>query len=102
VWDRLSTILATILDGNWVDIVTLAVALAYAAWECRKPNAAKFISKETGLRVAHGIALFPLFLLALSSVSGSALDAILHSHKIILSVAGFLALLAILEEKPPG
>jgi hypothetical protein len=50
--------------------------------------------------VAHGVALFPLLLLVFSSLSSWALDALRHSHKIILSVAGVVALLSILEEEP--
>jgi hypothetical protein len=91
---------SNIFDGNWVDVGTLVVALFYAYY--RRGEHQRLISKETGLRVAHGVALFPLFLLACSSVSSSALNALLHSHKIILSVAGVVALLAILEEDPPS
>ena len=88
-----------IFDGNWVDLGTLLVALLYA-WHGRAAGR-PLISKATGLRVAHGVALFALFLLACSSIPSSALNALLHSHKIILSVAGVVALLAILEEDPP-
>ena len=90
------------LDGNWVDILTLAVALVYAVAKCYRAEGQRLVSKETGLQVAHGVALFPLLLLALSSLSSAALNALLHSHKIILSVAGVVALLAILEDEPPG
>lgn len=91
------------LDGNWVDILTLAVALVYAVAKCYRADDQRLVSKETGLQVAHGVALFPpLLLLALSSLSSAALNALLHSHKIILSVAGVVALLAILEDEPPG
>lgn len=88
------------LDGNWVDMATLAMAMVYAAAKCRRNGDRRWISRDTGLRVAHGVALFPLLLLAVSSLSSAALDALLHSHKIILSVAGVVALLAILEEEP--
>jgi EamA domain-containing membrane protein RarD len=88
-----------VFDGNWVDLGTLLVAVSYACYI--RPKHQPLISKKTGLRVAHGVALFPLFLLACSSISSSALNALLHSHKIILSVAGVVALLAILEEDPP-
>ena len=97
VWDTLKNI----FDGNWVDLVTFGVAILYAVFMCRRMNLS-LISRQAGLRVAHGVALFPLLLLACSSVSTHALDALVHSHKIILSVAGVVALLALLEEGPPA
>lgn len=93
--------LVDIFDGNWVDLLTFLVAVAYAVIQCHRNGRQKFISKETGLTVAHGAALFPLILLMGASLSSHALDALLHSHKIILSVAGAVALLAILEDSPP-
>jgi hypothetical protein len=78
--------LVKIFDGNWVDAATLLVAVIYAYLRRSSPNQ-PFLSKETGLRIAHGVALFPLALLTLASISSFALDAILHSHKIILSVS---------------
>ena len=86
-----------------MDSVTLIVALLYAIFvHFKESKLAKrnFICRDTGLTVAHGVALFPLVLLAFSSFSSLALEQLLHSHKIILSVAGFVALLAVLEEKP--
>jgi hypothetical protein len=66
--------IAKILDGNWVDIATFVVAVLYAAFMCRKEQV-PVVSKQAGLRVAHGVALFPLLLLALSSLSTPALEA---------------------------
>lgn len=97
MWDKI----IAIFDGNWVDVATFAVAVGYAIYHCAKDKIA-VISKQTGLRIAHGVALFPLLLLSLASLSTPALTALTHSHKIILSVAGVVALLAILEDGPPG
>jgi hypothetical protein len=97
------SLFAGIFDGSWVDIFTLVTAIGYSLLMHKRvgiPAGKSLVCRETGLSIAHGVALFPLFLLAVSSISSHALDALLHSHKIILSVAGGLALLAILEERP--
>ena len=95
--------LTNLFDGGWVDTLTILTAILYSVYihhKVGKPAGQKFVSRDTGLAVAHGVALFPLFLLAVSSLSSAALEQLLHSHKIILSVAGLVALLAILEERP--
>lgn len=90
---------STFLDGNWFDICSLLGGLAYATYRCcRTKTRHPFISKQTGLDVANGVGLFPLLMLALASVSTSALSSLLASNKLILSVAGVLALLAILDD----
>ena len=91
----------TFFDGNWVDVLTLLVAVAYAIYKNTRRPYQRLISRETGLEVAHGVALFPLILLIGSSLSSAALNSLLHSHKIILSVAGLVAILSILEEDAP-
>jgi hypothetical protein len=45
-----------------------------------------------------GTALFPLFMLILSLFSSRVTADLLHANKLILSVAGVVALLAILED----
>lgn len=87
-WGGWGKTLKDVFDGNWVDLLTFLVAVAYAGFQCYRNGKQRFISKETGLTVAHGAALFPLVLLTGASISSHALDALLHSHKIILSVAG--------------
>lgn len=92
-----------VFDGNWVDIFTLLTAIVYALWQHHKvgrPVGRRFVCRETGASVLHGVALFPLFLLTVASISSMALDALIHSHKIILFGAGAMALFAILEEDP--
>jgi hypothetical protein len=67
--------------------------LLYAGIRTRRSNPRrKLISRETGVE------LFPLLMLAIASVSTSALSELLHSNRLILSVAGVVALLAILED----
>ncbi len=86
------------IDGSWIDLATFGVAMAYAFvkyW--RKNETQKLVSKATALDVLHGIALFPLMLMAGAAFSSTLLDALLHTHKVILSAAGLVALFAILE-----
>jgi hypothetical protein len=87
------------ITGSWVDLGSFFIALIYGRVMCaRKPNQA-FISKETSLQILHGLAIFPLLLLVGASFLPIALDALLHSHKIILSGAGLVALFSMLEVK---
>jgi hypothetical protein len=91
--------LSAILDGSWFDICSLSGGILYAVHRCRKSTKQqKWISRTTGLDVANGVSLFPLSMLVLVSFSSSALSSLLLSNKLILSVAGLLALLAILED----
>jgi hypothetical protein len=83
-------------DGSWVDLGSLFVALGYGKLHCgrsKKP----FLSRHTGLATLHGIAIFPLILLVLASFNNQALQALLHSHKLILAGAGLVALFSMLE-----
>jgi hypothetical protein len=90
------------LDGNWFDICSLTGGIFYAGFRCHKTTPKrKLISKDTGVDVANGVGLFPLLMLAIASFSSSALSELIHSNRLILSVAGVVALLAILEEPPP-
>lgn len=84
-------------ESGWFDILSLLVAIGYALNQASKKKL-KLISRETGLEVANGVSLFPLFMLVIAGFYGPALSAVLHSNKLILCVAGIVALLAILEE----
>ncbi len=95
----MSGFLQPYLDGNWFDILSLLGGLLYAGLRARRSNPRhKLISRETGVDVANGVGLFPLLMLATASFSSSALSELLHSNRLILSVAGVVALLAILED----
>ena len=88
------------IDGNWIDVGSIAIAASYAAWKAKcRPNQ-KIISKATSLDLANGTSLFPLLLLGMSIISSELLRELLGANKLILSVAGFCALLAMLEEEP--
>jgi hypothetical protein len=103
------------IDGNWVDILSLLIALIYAFSKARRDTIfslsppfgrpkkrlllSRLISRETGLDIANGCSLFPLLILGgLTSLSSRVLTALMSANKLILSVAGFCALLALLED----
>lgn len=88
----------SLIDGGWFDIVTVVVALMLSALKCFR-HKHPFVSRETGRNILHGIAIFPLFMLAISVFSNEALQSLLASNKIILSVAGLVALFSILEDE---
>lgn len=83
--------------ANYVNIASLAVAIIYGIARSKKLKQ-RLISKATGLTIANGISLFPLVLLVASTAWPTALTALLESNKVILSIAGIVALLSILED----
>jgi hypothetical protein len=85
------------LQGSWVELGSFFVALGYGKLVCARDPNQNYISKATALSILHGLAVFPLLLLIGASFLPIALDALLHSHKIILSGAGLVALFSMLE-----
>ena len=85
------------IDGNWVDICSLVVAMLYVLRKFSRRKG-KFISKAAAIEIANACSLFPLFLLGMSILSSALLSELMHANKLILSVAGFSALLATLED----
>jgi hypothetical protein len=86
------------LDGSVVDALSFICALIYA--EVRRRKACpprKLICKENGI-VANGVGIFPLIILTMASFSSFTLQKLLEANKLILSVAGFVALMAILDD----
>ncbi len=61
----------------------------------------KLVSRATGRGIAGGIALFPLALVVASTYWNEALFAVLQSNRVILSLAGIIALITILEDFIP-
>jgi len=87
-----------LVNGRWFDIATFGVALVLATIKSlrrRRP----FVSQATGIDLLHGIALFPLFMLALSVFSDDVFDAVKNSDRLILAVAGAVALFSVLEDE---
>lgn len=88
------------LDGNWIDIGSLVVAVLYAYCKGRKAGA-PLVSKKTATLLANGTSFFPLGLLGLSLFSSKLLQELLQANRVILSVAGICALLAMLDDGSP-
>ena len=90
--------LPSYIDGGPLDIITLLVAIVIAVAKCYRHNHA-LISKEMGFNVVHGIAIFPLFVLSLAVFNKELIAELAKGNSLILSVAGVVALLSILEEE---
>jgi hypothetical protein len=87
------------IDGSWVDLGCMISGVGYVIF-CRfsHQRGSKLVCKRTGLEFANGASIFPLLVLALSSISSAMLKGLLESSRFTLTVAGLFALLAILEE----
>lgn len=90
------------IDGNWIDGTSLVVAVIFMTykWKCALKSTApyKLISKRAGQNLANGTAFFPLLILGLSIFSTTLMGELMKANKLILSVAGFCALFALLED----
>ncbi len=86
---------------NWVDVCSLSLAVVYGITRSLILRQ-KLISRGTGLSIASGIGLFPLMLLVASTYWNEALVAVLQSNRVILSLAGVVALITILEDYLPS
>jgi hypothetical protein len=82
-----------------VDCATFLTALAYGRLVCHRTPGQAYISRDTGLAIMHGLIIFPLILLVFGAIYTPALEAILHSNKVILAGAGVLALFSMLEHR---
>lgn len=84
------------LDGNPVDIATIGVAVGYAFFRaCRHSHsrtAEGFVSD-----VSYGLSLFPMMLLSAVAFSTQALDILSKGNKVLMTVAGMMALVATLR-----
>lgn len=84
-----------VFDGSWVDMWTLGVALAYV-------SVRRFICRNMGAEaimydVSHGVTIFPMFLLSATVFSTTAVQTLMSGNKLIISLAGFFSLLALLK-----
>lgn len=87
------------IDGNWVDICSLASGLIYVVYrKIRRPTRTKWASKSTGIDFANGAAIFPLLVLTFCVLSSELVTGLVQASKMSLSTAGFFALLAILDD----
>jgi hypothetical protein len=96
--------LNALIRGGLLDSAALTVTFLYALirWIPAR-HKRRFISGETGRQVIHGLPLFPLLLMLISGFgSHAALEALLHTHRVILAAAAVAALFTILEQPPPS
>lgn len=84
------------LDGSWLDGMSLLCAIAYAEVKRRKRVAHQRSSARKPGSTSNGVGIFPFFVL--TTFSSVMLTKLLEANKLILSVAGVVALLAILDE----
>jgi hypothetical protein len=86
-------------DGNWVDVGSIVTGAVYIGLQrFRRATPVRLISKETGTDFANGTALFPLLVLTVCPLSTGLVNGLVEASKMTLAVAGFFALLAVLEE----
>lgn len=102
LWTGL-TVPTRYFDGNWIDCLSLLGGIAYSTYKSRRcAPRRKFFSKDSGLDIANGVSLVPLAILSMTIFSTSLTDALFHSNKLILSVAGLVALCSMLETRDEG
>ena len=86
-------------DGNWVDILSIIASIGKNIYTRRKlDEPAKFFSLNNAKDVCNGLAVFPLFMLMAGVISTTLLQELIHANRMILGLAGFMALCAIVEE----
>jgi len=87
------------IDGNWVDLGTIIVAMAFGVIRfCQAGPGRAILDRQTRKDFLDGTAIFPLLVLAGSFASTDLTRALMQSNRLILSIAGFVALIAILED----
>jgi hypothetical protein len=95
-------IIIWIIRGGLLDTATLLFSLFYATvqWLPKRSKGVRFLSAYTGLGLVHGLPMLPLILLILGGFgSDAALYAIVHTHRVILGIAGGVALFSIREKR---
>lgn len=94
------------IDGNETDILTLLVGAVYAsirrlkvAFESRWTSAGQPRDPlaEWVFDLSHGLAIYPMLLLSAVAFSKTALDTLASSNKVLMSLAGIMALVMILK-----
>ena len=84
-----------LIDGNWIDMATLGVAACYAG--LRSILTRRWRVESIVSDVSYGVSIFPMFLLAMTVVSSSAINALMNGNKIVISLAGLISLIVILK-----
>jgi hypothetical protein len=97
------SLLGVQFDGSWVDIGSLCTGTFWVGLRARRrillaslnaysPSTAYLIGRATGGDFATGVSFFPFFMLMLAPLSSQLLAGLLDGNKVILSVAGLIAL----------
>jgi hypothetical protein len=87
------------IDGNWVDMCSVLAGMAHIAYRRHGfSDSGKLISKMTGIYFTTGVAIFPQVILTFCVFSSQLERSLLTTSNISLSVAGFCALMALLEK----
>lgn len=84
-----------VIDGNWFDMATLAVAALYSAG--RAAFARTWRIESVVSDVSYGVSIFPMLMLTLTVVSSTATQTLMQGNKIIMSLAGLISLIVILR-----
>ncbi len=82
-------------DGNWVDLATLGVAALYAAIRAYRTKNICF--EGFAVELSYGLSLFPMLLLSGTVVSTSAIQVLMGSNKLVISLAGLIAFIVIVK-----
>jgi hypothetical protein len=86
---------------DWVDVATFVTAGAYVLyrrWRRHSPMRLRVAARH----MMDGSAVFPLALLSVSVFSRHAVEALLASSRVTLSIAGLFALLSVLSDDDDG
>jgi hypothetical protein len=97
------SLLGVQFDGSWGDVGSLCTGALWVGLQARRrillaslnayrPGTASLIGRATGADFATGVSFFPFFLLVLAPLSSQLLAGLLDGNKVILSVAGLIAL----------
>lgn len=84
-----------VIDGSWVDMWTLVVAVMYTVlrrWICRSCSGEAIMYD-----ISHGVTIFPMMLLSATAFSSTAIQTLMQGNKLIISLAGFFCFAGPLE-----
>ncbi|NMM19129.1 MAG: hypothetical protein HHJ15_04080 [Rhodoferax sp.] len=101
-WLKSANLVASYVDGSWLDIFSFIFALVYVRRQWgKKPELTRgpFLCRDIGFEFANAASIFPLFLLTLTVFSTKLTVALLTGNKIILAIAGGFALFSLLEDR---
>jgi hypothetical protein len=99
------------IDGSWIDDFSYVIAFVWAIARYKKrrrqpvrrprrpPHPLRmFFCRATAMDFASGVCIFPLCGLATSVFSNQVMVALLSGNRLLLSVAGVVALFSLVED----